>query len=44
MEQLDRVIYMPEKKLTKKKLFCGLWSEHDMSFSEKAVKSRKNGL
>jgi hypothetical protein len=43
MAQLDLVTYMPEKKLTKKKLSCGLWSEHDMSFPEKAEKRRKNG-
>jgi hypothetical protein len=43
MAQLDLVTYMPEK-ITKKKESCGLWSEHDISFSEKAEKSRKNGI
>jgi hypothetical protein len=39
MAQQDLVTYMPEKIITKKKLSCGLWSKHDMSFSEKAEKS-----
>jgi hypothetical protein len=44
MAQLDLITYMSEKKIKKKKISCGLWLGHDMGFSDKAEKSRKNRL